>query len=579
MAGAFSSLHRRAILESMARSTLDVLVIGGGITGSGIAFDAASRGMKTGLLEMQDFAAGTSSRSTKLVHGGLRYLKQFQVGLVAEVGKERAIVYENGPHVTTPEWMLLPIYRGGTFGRFTTRMGLRLYDYLAGVKREERRKMLSIQDTLEREPLLKEAGLKGSGLYVEYRTDDARLTLEVLKEAVRQGTKAVNYAEVQGFLYDQGKITGVRVQDAVSGKQYEIRARRIVNAAGPWVDQLRELDGSKKGKQLQLTKGVHLVMDQNFFPLRQAIYFDHTDGRMLFAIPRQGKTYVGTTDTVYTADVAHPRMFEEDQAYILNAVNAMFPQLQLTSNHVESSWTGLRPLISEEGRGPSEISRRDEVWQSPSGLITIAGGKLTGYRKMAESVVNRVAKQLEAEGSPTYPICLTKQLPISGGQVGGGAGFAQFLKQATQEGERRGLSTELAHCWAERYGSNVSMLFRLAERLGAGRHAGRAVPVAAHALLPLEVLVPLMYAIDEEMAWKPSDFFIRRTGALYFDRDWVHKWKNPVTEYMARTLKWTPAQASAYRYELDQLLEQAVQPLPKNPIFESPRELEMEGQK
>lgn len=189
MMGNFSSDNRQAILEDMSEKTLDLLVIGGGITGAGIALDAKVRGLGTGLIEMQDFASGTSSRSTKLVHGGLRYLKQFEVKLVAEVGKERAIVYENAPHVTTPEWMLLPLIKGGTFGKFTTSIGLKVYDYLAGVRKHERRKMLSKKTVLSKEPLIRKEGLKGGGIYVEYRTDDARLTLEVLKEAVNRGRK------------------------------------------------------------------------------------------------------------------------------------------------------------------------------------------------------------------------------------------------------------------------------------------------------------------------------------------------------------------------------------------------------
>ena len=183
----FNNLNRNQHRETLKNADLEVLVIGGGITGAGIALDAATRGMKVGLIEMQDFAAGTSSRSTKLVHGGLRYLKQLQIGVVAEVGKERAIVYENGPHVTTPEWMLLPFHEGGTFGKFTTSIGLRVYDFLAGVKKNERRTMLSEKETIERAPLVKKEGLKGGGYYVEYRTDDARLTIEVMKEAFRQG--------------------------------------------------------------------------------------------------------------------------------------------------------------------------------------------------------------------------------------------------------------------------------------------------------------------------------------------------------------------------------------------------------
>lgn len=218
MSGAFASTKRTMDLEKMEKDIYDVLVIGGGITGAGIALDAQMRGMKTALIEMQDFAAGTSSRSTKLVHGGLRYLKQFEVKMVAEVGKERAIVYENGPHVTTPEWMLLPIYKGGTFGSFSTSIGLRVYDFLAGVKKAERRMMLNREETLQKEPLLKREGLKGGGYYVEYRTDDARLTIEVMKRAVKEGAIAVNYTKAEQLLYEDGNICGVMAHDRIAKK-------------------------------------------------------------------------------------------------------------------------------------------------------------------------------------------------------------------------------------------------------------------------------------------------------------------------------------------------------------------------
>lgn len=423
----FSSKQRKDVLNGVNKQELDVIVIGGGITGSGIALDGATRGLSTIVFEMQDFAAGTSSRSTKLVHGGLRYLKQLEVKMVAEVGKERAIVYENGPHVTTPEWMLLPFHTGGTFGSFSTSIGLRVYDFLAGVKRSERRKMFNREETLNKEPLVKKEGLKGGGYYVEYRTDDARLTIEVMKEAIEHGAKAVNYAKVDGFLYKDGKVCGVRVIDLLDGEVYEVYGKKIVNAAGPWVDTLREKDNSKKGKVLQLSKGVHLVIDQKRFPLGQAIYFDTPDKRMVFAIPRGGKTYVGTTDTFYDKDAAVPHMTTEDRTYIINAINYMFPSVKITEKDVESSWAGVRPLIYEEGKNASEISRKDEIWTSESGLITIAGGKLTGYRKMAEMVVDYVTNLLQKEGHSAYPKSDTKHMPISGGHVSGSHGFPAFV--------------------------------------------------------------------------------------------------------------------------------------------------------
>lgn len=556
----FSGKHRHHLLEQMAGSTepLNLLVVGGGITGAGIALDAVARGMRVGLVEMQDFAAGTSSRSTKLVHGGLRYLKQLEIGVVAEVGRERAIVYENGPHVTTPEWMLLPIYRGGTFGRFSTSLGLRVYDFLAGVKRGERRSMLSAAETLAKEPLLKQDGLLGGGYYVEYRTDDARLTLEVLKEAAARGAMAVNYVKVTGFRYEGAQLVGAEVTDLAEGRTYELRARKIVNAAGPWVDALREMDGSKQGKMLQLTKGVHLVFDQGRFPLRQAVYFDTPDGRMVFAIPRDGKTYVGTTDTVYHGEIHHPRMTEADRDYILNAINGMFPGLAITAADVESSWAGVRPLIYEEGKSPSEISRKDEIWESASGLITIAGGKLTGYRKMAELVVDRVAAKLKREYGRSFTPCATRLLPISGGQVGGSQGLPGFVTRKVLEASERGIPQDLAAKWAARYGSNVDRLLAIADD---ALTAGVPADSSGGAQLPLEVAVPLRYALEAEMAMTPVDFFVRRTGALLFDIAWVRRWKASVIDEMSLYFNWPEDVKRRRAEELEQALTEAVFPI------------------
>jgi glycerol-3-phosphate dehydrogenase len=533
---------RHSRLSDLENKEFDVLIIGGGITGAGIALDARKRGMSTVLIEMQDFAAGTSSRSTKLVHGGLRYLKQFEVKMVAEVGKERAVVYENGPHLTTPEWMLLPFYQGGTFGAFSTSIGLRVYDFLAGVKRDERRKMLSKEATLAKEPLLRRDGLKGGGYYVEYRTDDARLTIEVMKKAVEAGAQAANYIKAEELLYEAGKLVGVIARDVIGGGTYRITARQVVNATGPWVDTLRELDRSKQGKTLRLTKGVHLVFDGQRFPLRQAIYFDTPDGRMVFAIPRDGKTYVGTTDTDYTGDTVHPLVSEEDRDYILAASNGMFPDLKLTAEDVESSWAGLRPLIYEEGKSPSEVSRRDEIFVSPSGMITIAGGKLTGYRKMAETVTNLLATKLQEAGRGTFKSCSTKTLPISGGDVGGSRQFPSYINKMTEAGVKLGLSKDAAEKLVRRYGSNVTVIHDLI-RTEKG--------IVNSPDLPPELRAELLYAIEEEMAVKPVDFLMRRTGAILFDMDWARRWKEAVIDCMANWLAYSDEQKRQYTQELE----------------------------
>ncbi|NOU96244.1 FAD-dependent oxidoreductase [Paenibacillus sp. LMG 31456] len=554
MGAHFSSEKRISNLKELGQQTLDLLVIGGGITGAGIALDAQSRGMSTGLIEMQDFGAGTSSRSTKLIHGGLRYLKQLEFKLVAEVGKERAIVYENAPHVTNPEWMLLPIIQGGTYGKLATSVGLLVYDLLAGVRRQERRIMLNKDKTLTKEPLLRTDMLKGGGYYVEYRTDDARLTIETMKEAVSRGVKAVSYAKAEELLYDQGKLVGVKVVDQLTGVSVDVRAKRIVNAAGPWVDTIREIDGSKQGKRLHLTKGVHLVIDGKKFPLNQAIYFDTPDGRMVFAIPRDGKTYIGTTDTNYVGDIVNPRMTEEDRDYILRAANFMFPTLQLGPDDVESSWSGLRPLIHEDGKSPSELSRKDEIFIAPSGLITIAGGKLTGYRKMAERIVNLVASQLQQEGNAPYPSCKTDSIRLSGGDVGGSSGFEAFVKTKIRAGISAGLSEADASVLVHRYGSNIDRVLELyiAHRDEAKQHA-----------LPGAWFAALLYGIEAEMVVTPLDFFIRRTGSLYFNIDAVKRLKQPVMDYMAERFGWESSVSAALMQTLDGHIHDATEPLKK----------------
>ncbi|GAA0589543.1 glycerol-3-phosphate dehydrogenase [Virgibacillus siamensis] len=552
----FSSYHRDKIYQNLTDKQLDVLVIGGGITGSGIALDAVTRGLNTGVIEMQDFAAGTSSRSTKLVHGGLRYLKQFEVKMVAEVGKERAIVYENGPHVTTPEWMMLPFYKDGNFGPFTTNVGLRVYDFLAGVKKDERRKMLSVDETLNKEPLVKSEGLKGSGYYVEYKTDDARLTIEVIKKAVENGVHAINYAKAVDLIYKSGKVSGVVVEDQLTGEQHTIYAKKIVNAGGPWVDDLREIDGSKVGKSLYLTKGVHLVFSKERFPLKQAIYFDAPDGRMVFAIPRNKKTYVGTTDTSYDGDIAYPVMTDADRDYLINAINYIFPSQEITKNDVDSSYAGLRPLIAEEGKDdPDEISRKDEIFISESGLISMAGGKLTGYRKMAADAVDTVVGQLKKEEDILYSESVTEHLPISGGEVGGSQGFRKFTDAKLSEAADLGIDEETANFLVQKYGANTDKIFQLYrdEKVNAEK-AG----------IDPTVFAELTYAIEYELTYKPVDFFIRRTGALFFDIEFVRTHKDNVIAYMADRLKWSDEQTKTYTDELEQLLYEAVHPVEMN---------------
>jgi glycerol-3-phosphate dehydrogenase len=309
-------------------------------------------------------------------------------------------------------------------------------------------------------------------------------------------------------------------------------------------------DYSQNNKQLRLTKGVHLVLDQSVFPLRQAVYFDTSDGRMVFAVPRDGKTYVGTTDTFFDKEIASPKMTAEDRDYLLQAIRFMFPDVEISSEDVESSWAGVRPLIFEEGKDPSEISRKDEIWDAESGLITIAGGKLTGYRKMAEAVVDLVADRLKKQNQKwLHKKSKTKSYRISGGKVGGSKGLKPFIANKEKAAVKYGFNEEEGHQLASMYGSNVDELFKY------GRQYDQRT-----CKLSRIVYAQLLYAIEQEMATNPGDYFIRRTGALFFQIEWVQRWKDEVIVFMAKKLGWTQKQTDEHKAQLEKELNDAVTP-------------------
>ena len=443
---------------------------------------------------------------------------------------------------------MLPMHKGGTFGKSTTNIGLTMYDRLAGVKRHERKKMLSKQATLNKEPLVKKDGLKGGGYYVEYRTDDARLTIEVMKRAAEKGAEVINHTKSTDFVYDaKNKVSGIKVKDMLTGEEYQINAKKVINAAGPWVDEVRKKDYTRNNKQLRLTKGVHVVIDQSKFPLRQAVYFDtEKDGRMIFAIPREGKAYVGTTDTFYNNEKTKPLTNQEDRDYLIDAINYMFPDVHVTDADIESTWAGVRPLILEDGKDPSEISRKDEIWEGKSGLLTIAGGKLTGYRHMALEIVDLLAKRLKQEYSLKFADSKTKNTPISGGDVGGSKNFENYVNRKVQEGKALGLTTDVAHNLASKYGSNVDKLFAIAQLTN-----------EKDLNMPLELYVQLVYSVQNEMVYKPTDFLIRRTGKLYFDINTVKQYKQAIIDELDKLLNYTAEQKNEFSKEVDEAIEEA----------------------
>lgn len=537
---AFNLTVRNQILEQNLKD-FDLLVIGGGVTGCGIALDAALRGLNVILLEKNDFASGTSSRSTKLIHGGLRYLKQLEFKLVKDVGRERATVYRNAMHIVRPEKMLLPIVKGGSLGKNSSSLGLLAYDVLAGVKKSERRKMLSKEKTAQAEPLLETEKLIAGGLYYEYRTDDARLVIELAKSAAQQGASLVNYCTVNSFIYDKnGKIKGISATDSINQKNVEIYAKTVVNAAGPSVDVLRKADQSLYGKRLQLTKGIHLVFPYEKVPLKQSIYFDVPDGRMLFAIPRDGITYIGTTDTVYNQNIDHPRISQNDVSYILNAVNNMFPTLNLQQSDIQSGWAGLRPLIYEDGKSPSELSRKDEIITSESGLLSIAGGKLTGYRLMAEKIVTI------AQAHSTHSVkkrSTTDKFQLSGCSFQSEDEMRQAIKTLASASK---IAETQIEKWFYKYGNNSKLVIENYQQLKTNYSSTLAV-----------LFAELLYGIEHEMVCSVCDFAVRRSGMLFFKIPELLEYRDDLLTFMQKHFGWSEEKLQSEKNALCTAIEEA----------------------
>ena len=541
----FTNLERQKTIDNLKSEDFDLVVIGGGITGGGIALDAASRGLKVALLEKGDFASGTSSKSTKLIHGGLRYLKQFDFWLVKEVGSERAIVHKLAPHLVLPEKMLLPLIENGSYGKWLTSIGLKVYDILAQVSGDDKRKMIEKKEAMKLEPLLPKKILNGAGYYAEYRTDDARLTIENIKTSLLFGAQALNYAKVNAFIYENEKVAGVKATDEVTGQEFTIKSKYVISAAGPWVDDLRSLNNSKKGKQLHLTKGVHLVFPYEKLPVKQSVYFDIPDGRMMFAIPRGKITYVGTTDTNYNDNKDKVTTNIADAIYLISAVNNMFPDINLELDDIVSSWAGLRPLIHEEGKSASELSRKDEIFVSDTGLISIAGGKLTGYRKMAERVVDRIAKKMEVDHDIELKDCYTEKIFLSGNN-----NFKKFkhvkkyIDQVYSEIKEEGFTKHDAWFLVTNYGKQTS---KILETYATLVDEDKYVRLAK---------AELAFGIDYEMVQNPMDFFIRRTGRLYFDIESIRTLMEPLMADFQSKFKVDDAKIEEWRTTLNAELKE-----------------------
>jgi glycerol-3-phosphate dehydrogenase len=421
-----------------------------------------------------------------------------------------------------------------------------VYDVLAGVERIDQRKMLSKEETLQLEPLLDHENIEGSGLYAEYRTDDARLTIETIKTAAGFGAICLNYIKVDDFQYDaNGVVSGVECLDVLANFRFSINSKIVVSAAGPWVDKLRELNHSLNEKHLLLSKGVHIVVSHDRFPLNQSVYFDVSDGRMIFAIPRGKATYIGTTDTPYKSNLNQVQTNLEDVEYLINAANDAFPTLNLKRKDVISSWAGLRPLIFEEGKSTSEVSRKDEIFESPNGLLSIAGGKLTGYRKMAEKIVNLVAEKLNQEYQLDFKDCFTDQIHFTGGPFLNAKEVNDYLLKVENSIKELGLDKYYASYLIANYGKQTDIILT---------HFQSIDEKDAEIRLALS---ELWFGVHHELIFDVKDFFMRRTGRLYFDIKSITKLIDPVLNALKNYLNWTDQKVLIEKKAMKQAIYEA----------------------
>lgn len=493
-------MHRSP--SALTRQPFDLLILGGGITGAGVALDATLRGLSVALIDRGDFAGGTSSVSSKLVHGGLRYLEHAQFGLVQEALVERARLLRNAPHLVWPLRFLLPFYEKARVPAWKWRLGLNIYDFLAGRGNIRRSRPLSRNQLLDAASLLSPTGLHGGAEYHDAQMDDARLCLEVIRTAAREGAQVANYLRAVGFEQANGTISGVRAVDELNGEELVLRAQVVLNAAGPWVDEVCRLAGEGGETHLETTKGVHVLVPHQ--GNRDGLLLLHpADGRVFFVLPWLGKTLLGTTDTFAPQGPDCLIITPQDIAYLLAGYNHYcFPAL--SEGDLLGSFAGLRPLLRARSGEASARSREFRIFSEPSGLISAAGGKYTTYRSMAEQITDHIMRRLGRRER-----CRTQDYPLDGTPPGP---WPTFLVEETRSlGAHFGLTPFAAEHLVRRYGR------RAAEAAAYIRQPEETRPVVeGEPDMPFE----FRYQRDWEMAVKPEDFLLRRTRLGLVRRDW-----------------------------------------------------------
>lgn len=493
----FSFQKRLMNITKMQSQTYDLVIVGGGITGAGVARDAASRGMKVALVEERDFSEGTSSRSSKLIHGGIRYLENLEFGLVFEALSERGHLFEMAPHLVHPLRFMLPVYKSSRVGMFKLGLGMWLYDALSLFQAPQMHECLSKTETLERMPFLDDSELKGSYEYSDAYMDDDRLVIETLRSADLMGAHCVNYVSADSADYnDQGKIIALNCTDKNNNKEFKIKGRHFVSSVGPWTDLFAESIFDSWKPIMRPSKGIHLTFSKQRFPLEQAVVMAEGN-RIVFGIPRHEMVIVGTTDTDYKDRPENVVSTQSDVDYILKVANEYFPKAELKQSDIIASYAGVRPLVDDGSDSESKTSREHSIFSDPRGITFVTGGKYTTYRHMAEQTVNQALSELPIELSMQWPRTQT---------------YEALNPKITEESFR--WSQIKVEEWSEFYGLPTQQVKKLV-----GRHGPEACEILEFVKKHQHISDPELklwmieaeHAINYGMCMSLKDFYLRRS--------------------------------------------------------------------
>ncbi|MCK5013893.1 MAG: glycerol-3-phosphate dehydrogenase/oxidase [Candidatus Omnitrophica bacterium] len=471
-------------IQRFTQNRYDVLIIGGGINGAAVAHMSALNGLKVALLEKGDFASGASGKSTKLIHGGLRYLENMEFGLVHESLRERTIQLKSAPHLVRPLRFIIPVYDSDARPFWLMKLGVRLYDLLSQKHIIERHRALNVEEICRLVPGIRKGGLLGGVMYSDAQMNDARLCLENVLSAVEKGANAANYVNVSSFIQENGRMVGVHARDELGQKDFEVRARKIVCAVGPWTNILMRKEHSGSPARIRPTKGVHIVYKGKISD-HAVLIPTRSDRRIFFIIPWMGNSLIGTTDTDFTGDPDRVEVERADIDYLLAEAKRVLPGTNFNDDNIITSFAGLRPLVSEPG-APARVSRKHMIKESYSGLIYVMGGKYTTYRKIAEDVVRKLTKKPFVHTREKFPVY----------------GSGEISEDVNTLGQRYGVEPEMIRSLINFYGVRFSDVIKCVKQ-----NADLKVPICSCCSV---ILAQVVYAIETEMARTVEDIIMRR---------------------------------------------------------------------